>query len=55
MKADRGTRFEHGEHPNPPTATLRDALKQERLRVETLESKLALSQEALKLDDQPYW
>lgn len=52
--AARGARFEHGEHPDPPTATLRDALKQERLRVETLESKLARIQEVLKLDDKLY-
>ncbi|MDP8973791.1 MAG: hypothetical protein M3N45_11635 [Actinomycetota bacterium] len=52
--AARGARFEHGQRPDPPTATLRDALKQERLRVETLESKLARIQEVLKLDDKPY-
>jgi hypothetical protein len=52
--AARGARFEHGERPNLPTATLRDALKQERLRVETLESKLARIRKVLELDDKPY-
>lgn len=52
--AARGARFEHRERPDPPTAALRDALKQERLRVETLESKLARIREVLELDDKPY-
>jgi hypothetical protein len=50
--AARGARFEHGEHPDPPTATLRDALKQERLRVGSLESKLARIRKVLELDDE---